>query len=225
MDAKRAEIVDEIVINAWQKVIRDVECNKSPMSSEKTMVFNFLLNLIRSCPDPDLIKCDFEFRAYDDLPGEDKSLDLLVYCKDDFKVAFEFKYPRKTTRGHSNQTQTRLNIYRDISRLYYLVGNGISNIKIGYFLCAVNEMAYCNPGDYAEFPNCKTHQGYSHSGGNLDYENHLYDLPNGMSFVWSGVEKKEGKYKLKDQKQFAWLAPIKVIDSGATSLGLHETNA
>lgn len=136
--------VDTIVHSTWDSVIAKIT-NGHLLSSEKSLCFLFAMTLYEKIGSSLIV--DFENQCYDDLEGESKYLDLLFYTDPSFKVAMEFKLPRKSKSGASNQPQTRQAIYRDIARLKYLKNN---SIKAGacYFLLAINEHAYLNNGKY-----------------------------------------------------------------------------
>lgn len=149
--------MDIAINNAWDNVIKKVEDDGYPMSSEKTLVFSFMMEVYKLLPN---IKFDFEYQAYNDIIGRDKFLDLLIYLEEDYKIALEFKLPKSINGNNSNQTETRKNIYRDILRLNYLIENEVNNIKKGYFLCGVNEAAYLNRGTVSKYEECQVYHGY-----------------------------------------------------------------
>ena len=120
---------------AWKNIQKEVEeSNVILISSEKTLVFKFAMELAKlyNCED---IVIDFEVQLYEEIDGSDKYLDLLVYelKKPNEKYAIEFKAPMKSASGNSNQTDTRKKIYKDIARLAYLKEKK-ENICNGYFL-------------------------------------------------------------------------------------------
>jgi len=195
--------VDIAINNAWGNVINKVEDDGYPMSSEKTLVFSFMMELYKLLPN---IKFDFEYQAYNDISGKDKFLDLLIYLEEDHKVALEFKLPKSINGNNSNQTETRKNIYRDILRLNYLIENRVNNIKKAYFLCGVNESAYLNKGNATIYKACQVYNGYTVKRGtvlNIEEFNELPELNRELKFEWRNIESNGSKNVVKGK--FAWL--------------------
>lgn len=194
--------IDIAINNAWDKVIKKVEYDRYPMSSEKTLVFSFMMELYKLLPN---VKFDFEYQAYNDIAGKDKFLDLLIYLEEDYKIALEFKLPKSINGNNSNQTETRKNIYRDILRLNYLIKNEVNNIKKGYFLCGVNEAAYLNPGSANRYKECQVYDGRVIKVGvplNIEEFNELPQLTKELKFEWKNI--KTGDKNTVSGK-FAWL--------------------
>lgn len=191
----------ESVCKAWEKVIKNVERNGYPLSSEKTLVFNFMWELKTILPN---IKFDFESKVYEEIDNSDKYLDLLIYLTEDCKIALEFKLPKSTEKGGSNQTDTRKNIYKDLLRLNYLVTNQINKIKKAYFLCATNQSAYLNKGNHKKYVEFNVYQGYKLKGGFQHSEfSNLPIINKDLSFNWEKTVIKDNK-NIIDGK-FAWL--------------------
>ena len=200
-----AKTVDDIVSSAWDAVIEKIN-NGHPISSEKTLCFLFAMALFEKIGSALVI--DFENQCYDMLEGESKYLDLLFYTDTSFKVAVEFKLPRKSQSGGSNQPQTRQAIYRDIARLKYLKGN---SIKAGacYFLMAINEHAYLNKGKYRNHVDLQVHHGHEVVANNALIASGLSLTGAEFKFNWRMVKKiPDGKYICDGS--YAWLSPIKV---------------
>lgn len=106
-----------LVNECWASTQQKVEDGQL-VSSEKTLVFLFAMELVHRVGQG--LKIDFENQCYEKLQGKSKYLDLLFYTDEDYKVAIEFKLPKKSRSGNSNQTQTRESVYRDLARLNYL---------------------------------------------------------------------------------------------------------
>ena len=172
------------------------------MSSEKTLVFSFMMELDKLLPN---VKFDFEYQAYNDISGKDKFLDLLIYLEENYKVALEFKLPKSINGNNSNQTETRKNIYRDILRLNYLIENRVNNIKKGYFLCGVNEAAYLNKGTATKYKECQVYNGHVIKVElplNIDEFNELPQLTKELKFKWTNIKNSN---KNTVAGKFAWL--------------------
>ncbi|MEG0181141.1 MAG: hypothetical protein RR898_01530 [Clostridium sp.] len=194
--------IDKLINNAWNKVIKKVEDEGYPMSSEKTLVFSFMMEVHKLLPN---VKFDFEYQAYNEITGKDKFLDLLIYLEEDYKVALEFKLPKSINGNNSNQTETRKNIYRDILRLNYLIKNEVNNIKKGYFLCGVNEAAYLNQGRATRYEKCQVYDGHIIEVGvplNIEEFNELPHLTKELKFRWTNI--RTGDRNTVEGK-FAWL--------------------
>ncbi len=152
--------VDKLVRECWTSVQRKIESGH-PLSSEKTLVFLFATEVVKRCKDNKL-KIDFEYYAYKKIKGSSRYLDLLFYTDDKFKVALEFKFPKKSSRNNSNRTQNRRAVYRDLARLKFLKGTNSpdKNIKACYFIMAVNEDEYLNNKNLKKFENFLTKHGH-----------------------------------------------------------------
>ncbi|MCW3795379.1 hypothetical protein OM416_27610 [Paenibacillus sp. LS1] len=203
--------IHAIITDVWSMVKIKIESGY-PLSSEKSLVFLFSYCLIKYIdPNVELV-VDFESQPYNDLQGKSKYLDLIIYTNEVYKVAIEFKLPKKSTNGSSNQTDTRLSLYRDVARLNYLVTKGINEIKIGIIIFACNESSYLNNKDLKKQAtiNYKTREGYVFDSRILSSE--LIDeiplptLP--INFNWDPTyfDEKNG-YKQISGK-FAYLNPI-----------------
>lgn len=198
------ETVDTIVASTWDAVIGKVS-NGHPLSSEKTLCFLFAITLYEKIGSSLIV--DFENQCYDDLEGESKYLDLLFYTDDSFKVAVEFKLPRKSKAGASNQPQTRQAIYRDIARLKYLKAN---SIKAGacYFLMATNEHAYLNNGNYRNHVDFKVHHGHRVSADNQLEVTEISLTGASFEFSWRNTKNVGKKHECSGL--YSWLNPIKL---------------
>lgn len=205
--------IDTIIDHSWQKVKDKVENKNFFLSSEKTLCFLFAMEIYSQVGDSLVI--DFENRCYEGLEGESKYLDLLFFTNNSYKIAIEFKLPKKSKKGngkigYSNQTETREAVYRDIARLHWLKKNNI-DIKACYFLMAANENPYLN------------FDGIKDKSINEDFitkQDHIIDSSNilivkgismeGISckFDWVNISKTDQKYKINGK--YAWLNPIKI---------------
>lgn len=199
-----AETIDGIVQACWTTVIEKV--NKGhPLSSEKTLCFLFAMALSRVVGS-DLV-IDFENQCYEGLAGDSKYLDLLFYTSPNFKVAVEFKLPRSSTYGGSNQPQTRQNVYRDIARLHYLRHNSIV-AGACYFLMAINESAYLNKGQYRSLPELLVHHGHKVHADNTILASGLLLTGAEFEFKWQYMRHQGLKYICDNN--YAWLTPMKI---------------
>jgi hypothetical protein len=122
---------NNIINTCWENVKNKVENESYPLSSEKSLVFLFAMELFRMVQNENLV-IDFENQCYGEVGGISKYLDLLLYTSAEYQVAIEFKLPQKSDKGNSDKTQIREFIYRDLLRLKHLVSNG--SCKIGFFL-------------------------------------------------------------------------------------------
>lgn len=198
------ETVDDLVGKSWLAIQEKIE-NGQKISSEKTLVFLFAMELVHRVGSELVV--DFENRCYENLSGSSKYLDLLFYTDPKYCVALEFKLPRKSSGGASNQPETREAIYRDIARLKYLKKNELK-AQACFFLMAANEHAYLNIGKYRRSPKLITSHGHS-----VDKNNSLNIAGVSLKglefkFEWDGIEKINKKYHCKGV--FSWLKPIKV---------------
>jgi len=174
------------------------------LSSEKTLCFLFAMELYKKIGDSLVI--DFENQCYGSLQGSSKYLDLLVYTNQNYKVAIEFKLPKKSNNGSSNQAKTREAIYRDIARLYWLKNNSI-NAKSSYFLMATNEDAYLNNSGIIKNKSFLTKQNHIINSNNNLIATGLSLSGVSCNFQWLGVTKNNKYQKIR---LYAWLKPIKV---------------
>jgi hypothetical protein len=198
-----AQTVDALVKSSWTNVMNLVE-GGHPLSSEKTLCFLFAMEIWKNCNGE--VQLDFENQCYAELQGKSKYLDLLASHNNGFKLAVEFKLPQKSKTGNSNQTQTRVAIYRDLARLNWLKNHSICP-NASYFLMATNEDPYLNNANLTEHPSLITRHAHI-----INYENNLevegLSLNNvACQFNWTqitnnGSNRKIGKY--------AWLNPIRV---------------
>lgn len=184
----------EIIELCWNQVISRID-GGHPLSSEKTLVFLFAVELYNHINNQNLV-VDFEPMSF---KGIDKTafLDLIAYTDEDYKVAFEFKLPKSSKKGSSDQTQNRINIYRDLFRLQYLVNNDFCSR--GFFLMATTERAYTRNGRFLVYKDYKTHHDHSINGMILDF----YDKTEKVScrFEW--------RVKPSDSAWY-WLSPIDI---------------
>ncbi len=186
---------------AWNNLQKSIEHGTIAISSEKTFVFNFAMELAKN------YKCegiylDFEYQAYDNIDGSDKYLDLLVYetTSPNIKYAIEFKAPMKSGSGNSNQTETRKKIYKDIARLQYLTEND-DEIIGGYFFMITNEAPYFNASEHRDNTFDTSHQ---HTGSTNDFKKQ-YGLQCDFTFTFIWHNDHLG---LENNHSFACLKPI-----------------
>lgn len=220
--AMKAEItstsVDNLIGSAFGNIQTGVESGNYPLAGEHTLRFLFAWELGRLLDFSDRYRFDFELEVFAKMDTDDRFLDLVMWTDPEYRVAIEFKFPKRGTSG-SNTTQTRAKICRDISRLSYLVEQAILSIKVGYFLCATNEGSYLTEGRKERNVQYKTHQGMVYSPGTVLPAG---ESPNGIlrplrfpdhevRFEWEGV-KDTGLTvrRLAPEGRFAWLEPIKV---------------
>jgi len=195
--------IDEVVRASWTNVMNLVE-DGHPLSSEKTLCFLFAMEMWKHCNGK--IQLDFENYCYKKLQGKSKYLDLLVCTSKGFKAAIEFKLPQKSKTGNSNQTQTRVAVYRDLARLAWLKNNSII-ADASYFLMATNENPYLNNTNINEYPNFLTRHGHEISCGNsFEVEGlPMHDI--NCKFHWHGISCDP---QAKSVGRYAWLEPIRV---------------
>ncbi|MGF1862510.1 hypothetical protein [Photobacterium profundum] len=196
--------IDAVINDVWNEVQSKVKAG-SMLSSEKTLVFMFAMQLVYKVGKN--LKVDFENRCYENLDGSSKYLDLLFYTDDTYKVALEFKLPKKSSGGASNQPETREAIYRDIGRLMYLKSNELKP-KACYFLMGVNEPAYLNSGRYRRSPELITAHNHQISQENSIVVDGVSLNGCVVSFIWTDIVQENNKYICN--QEYAWLTPIRV---------------
>jgi hypothetical protein len=134
-------IMEESIKKTWENVKNRIE-NGYVVSSEKTLVFLFAMEFMK------LNECNFEYftlnfenSIYNEVDGSDKFLDLEIFDNnEDKKYAIEFKFPRSSDNGNSNQTETREKVYKDVARLKYLTEK--KGYEKGFFIMMTNEKPY-----------------------------------------------------------------------------------
>lgn len=199
-----AKTIDNLVSSCWDTVIGKIN-NGHPLSSEKTLCFLFAIALFEKVGSDIVI--DFENQCYEALEGESKYLDLLFYTDHSFKVAIEFKLPRRSKSGGSNQPQTREAIYRDLARLNYLKSHSIK-ASACYFLMAANENAYLNHGKYKKHTDLQVHHGHKVSANNVLVASGLSLKEAAFEFNWRSIKHQKNKYVCDGP--YAWLNPIRI---------------
>lgn len=201
------ETADRLILQTFENLRAAVDSRRVAISSELGLRFRFAWELGQLLEFSADYQTDFENQIYKD--ADDRFLDLLIWTNPAYKVAIEFKLPKKKEGSHSPTTQTRERICRDISRLSALVRSGAANIALGYFICATDEMAYVSEGKKTVNTQFKTYQGTHYPSG--------FVLPPGappngsgrefcfpshdVRFEWLGVGEK---------KPFMWLKPIRI---------------
>ena len=198
--------VDNLINDCWVSIRNNVENELQPISSEKTLVFVFAMELVKRVGSNLIV--DFESQCYETLQGSSKYLDLLFYTDDNFKISLEFKFPS----GTPDQKDTRKKIYRDLGRLNFLKKN--STHSVGYFLMATSVDSFLNKGNYSNYPDMIT----SHNHSVFPENNIIVDGANlnglSVSFHWENIEEKRyatsNKTKFVRSGRYAWLKPIKV---------------
>jgi len=212
-----AYTADSLMSESFRRLRENIETRGSSISSEATFKFLFAWELGRTLDFSRDYRFDFEYNVYSRLKTEDKFLDLLAYTDPTFKLAFEFKLPKKKTSGApSPSTQTRAKICSDISRLTYLVRDKVDQIHLGYFLMATDEGGYLNEGRKTSNPQYKTYQGTVYPAETIIPEGTGSNgIPRKLSFPkhevrfdWEGVDRIGDK--LTPKGSFAWLKPIKL---------------
>ncbi|KHA58666.1 hypothetical protein NL53_20630 [Vibrio variabilis] len=198
--------VQTIIDKAWGACRERVEDKDYPLSSEKSLVFLFAMEILKIVGNKLVV--DFEQQCYEELSGKSKYLDLLFYTSTNYKVAVEFKLPQ----GTPDRKETRKSIYRDLARLRYLHDQKSHNYCI--FLMASNIESFLNPGNYTNYINYIT--AHNHV---IEPENDLLveNLPlQGVSakFEWRNIEFRENKTnnngKFVVSGSYAWIKPIVV---------------
>jgi len=205
---------EKIINLAWKNISSEIE-NEIPCSSEKTLVFLLACEIKKSFNDDNLV-IDFESKPYEDLKDniskeKNKFLDLLIYTDKNYKIAIEVKFPTSNGNNSSDQTNTRVKIYKDLYRLDYLINKKSNNIKEAYFLMVLNEDAYLNP------PRAKN--GYAsnyHTYNKFSLKKYIpsdneYKLSLDNTFNYIGIEKSKTKNKIINK--FAYLVPMKIKPS------------
>ena len=203
--------VDALINQCWDLVKNKVEVGSQPVSSEKTLVFLFAMELIHKVGKNLII--DFENQCYGDISGESTYLDLLFYTDRSFQVAIEFKFPT----GTPDQKDTRKKIYRDIGRLNYLKAE--AGMNACYFLMATNVVAFLNPGKYRNYPEMGVaHDHAINSQNNIEVDGiPLWGVE--VKFKWDNIKEKANKNKeirkFALDGRYAWLMPVKVYRSSS----------
>lgn len=197
----------------WKSIIDKVE-NGYKASSEKTLVFLIAMAFNEELKE-NRCQIDFEVQVYDELKDtENKYLDIFIkYFEKDVerKIGIEVKFPSKNSNGNSNQTETRVKIYRDFVRLIYLKEK--KNIDEGYFFMATDELPYINKGNKSEKLIYLTSHNFTTSSLTWDSENQfkykIEDVYN-LKFEWEYIKEKDNKYTIANGNTYAWLKPIKI---------------
>ncbi len=198
--------VNTLITQCWESVKNKVENGNQPVSSEKTLVFLFAMELFRKVGENLII--DFENQCYANISGKSKYLDLLFYTDKNIKIAIEFKFPT----GTPDQKDTRKKIYRDIGRLNYLKSE--TEIKNCYFLMATNIDSYLNNGTYKDYIDMETaHNHIINKSNNIEVDGiPLSGID--VKFEWDNIKIKKNKtnknVKFIRSGKYAWLKPIKV---------------
>lgn len=193
-----ATTIDNLIGSSWDNVRDRVE-GGNPCSSEKTLVFLFAMELVRSCNNSLII--DFENQCYANLEGESKYLDLLFYTNENYKVAIEFKMPRSSTNGGSDKLKMRRGIYKDIERLKHLKDSNFAQAR--YFLMATDENFYLHNKDIRMDPEIKTKHEHSEQFGDITV---FFRWNNFNNVIFRG----NGDFQLNDDGKYFWLEKIKI---------------
>ncbi|MBL4848990.1 MAG: hypothetical protein JKY65_25990 [Planctomycetes bacterium] len=213
------ENVDELVLAAFTNVRQAVEDGSRPLSSEHTLRLLFTWELGRLLGYDPSYTFDLEWQGFADLDGKDTFLDLVVWTDPEFKLAVEFKLPKRSPRGkNSPVTNTRAKICRDVSRLSYLVRNRANGIRLGYFLAAVNEPTYLIEGRKKVNPHYRVFQGAHYEPGvvlepGVGSNGVHRPLPfpdHPIEFRWEGATISPNTGRATITGRFAWLSPIRV---------------
>jgi len=194
-------MIENMIGDIWISVIEDVINQPDRFSSEKSIVFHFAWKLKMKYNDQ--IQIDFEKQLYEKF-SDGAFLDLFFEIGDN-KFGIEFKFPRKSTFGNTNQTQTRIKIINDIKRLSYLVNKG--KIDYGIFLLATNEKPYVFMGNKTISKEFQTYSKMLYGIGQtfpIDRKASKEEVicPSDIHFNWVGVDEK------KILNSIAWIEPI-----------------
>ncbi len=194
-----------------QDVMRD---QPQVYSSEKALCFNFAWMMKEKYGDK--VQLDFEVPIFDKV-SDGRYLDLLVEWKEKplKKVGIEFKFPKSSNNGNTNQTQTRIKIINDIKRLTWLVKN--KKIDLGCFLCVTDQLPYINEGKKEKSLDFKTYQQTQY------LKDHMFPVEtsssceevysiNHITFNWINIKKVRMKYVICDDT-YAWVEPIFICRS------------
>lgn len=212
-----ANNVDQLVTTAFANIRNEVESGVRPLASEHTLRLLFTWELGRLLNYDPSYTFDLEWQAFGDIDGKDTFLDLLVWTDPEFKLAVEFKLPKRSPTGSNSPiTNTRAKMCRDVSRLSHLVRNDINGIKLGYFLAAVNEPSYLIEGrkkvnaHYRVFHGATYEAGVVLEAGKGSNAVHrplpFPDHP--IVFRWDGFRPIGARADITGR--FAWLEPIRV---------------
>jgi hypothetical protein len=211
------ETAHQLILTAFEGVKTAVESGTTPLSSEATLRLLFTWNLGRLLGYSQEYRFDLEWQAFDEIDSKDTFLDLLVWTDPDYKIAIEFKLPKRSPRGrNTNQTQTRAKICRDISRLSYLVRNGLNGVRLGFFIAAAGEPAYLVQRNQRVNTHYRVHDGAEYPAGSvlkpgtppngiarsLEFPNHP------VRFDWRGFQNRGKRAEINGE--FAWLDPIQI---------------
>ena len=180
--------MNQIIDTTWGNVQNRIE-DGYIVSSEKTLVFLFSMEFmkLKEC-DFECYELDFEANIYGDVDSADTFLDLKIEDKKENKnYALEFKFPRQTLNGNSNQTETRKKVYKDIARLKYLKEK--KGFTEGFFLMMTNEMPYINSSNTRDniYDTSDNHEG------NLLNFREDYDIVN-LNFKFEWIRKTKYNY-------------------------------
>ena len=196
-------MIKNIINEIWKRLIKNNNINN--FSSEKTLVFHFTW-LLKEELKEEMTSLDFEKQLFQNF-SDGTFLDLYFEYNNQ-KIGIEFKFPKRSAKGYSNSTQTRVKCINDIKRLTYLVNEGI--IDLGVFLMASDEKAYMFEGNKKIEPNFKTYN-------KVTYEKDLFfpynskaskeDVKclNNIVFKWHNTD----NFRLKNE--VAYIEPIFVF--------------
>ena len=198
------ETAGVVIRESWQAVINRVEAGHT-LSSEKALCFLFAMEVRDRCGPHTQV--DFENQCYEELQGESKYLDLLLYTDPQSKVAIEFKLPKKSQYGNTVQTTTRAKVYRDLARLSYLRKNSLQACAC-FFLMASDEDAYLNNSSIKKHPDFITRQGHTITAGNQLIAEGLPLTDVACRFHWTNIQRLGEKWS--HTGRFAWLEPIQL---------------
>ncbi len=207
----------DLVLAAFTSVKDAVESGVRPLSSEATLRLFFTWELGRLLGYSPAYCFDLEWQAFAEIDTEDTFLDLLVWTDPGYKLAFEFKLPKRSPRGkNSPSTSTRAKTCRDVSRLSYLVRNQINGIRVGYLIAAVGEPTYLVEGAKRVNTHYRTHHGAAYAPGvTLEPGVGSNGIPRPLPFPghevrfeWEGWELVGDRARITGK--FAWLQPIRV---------------
>ncbi len=195
-------MIHKIISDLWTQVITGFFENNLSYSSEKTLVFHFAWQLKQKLGE-DLVSLDFEKQMFQKF-SDGAFLDLYFEYKNQ-KIGIEFKFPKRSSKGYSNSTQTRIKSINDIKRLSYLVNN--NKIDLGVFLMATNERAYVFTGKKTINAEFETYHLVQYKKGesfpkHQSTSKECLISPIEITFTWNGIN------ETNIINKFAWISPI-----------------
>jgi hypothetical protein len=195
-------MIKNIISDIWTQVVNNILVNHNNYSSEKTLVFHFAW-LLKNSLKEEITIIDFEKQLFREF-SDGTFLDLYFEYKNQ-KIGIEFKFPKRSLKGNSNSTQTRIKSINDIKRLCYLVNK--DEIDLGVFLMAVNEKAYIFEGNKRVSSDFKTHNQIQYNKGitfpiDLIKSKETVVSPININISWNGIN------DTQLTESISWINPI-----------------